>query len=122
MKLHLNAEWSELMRQYERDHQDPRNQLCHSLGIPLIAASLPVGLTIVGLPLSVGMFTMGWGFQFMGHVFERQKPTFVSDKRALVAGLLWWSRKVGLDFVELEQRAPTTLHVRSAAKPTTTPG
>ena len=103
MKIHLNHEWSELMRQYDRDHQDPRNQLCHRIGIPLIVASVPVGMTIIGLPLAAGLFTVGWGFQFAGHVFEGKKPTFVSDKRGLVTGLLWWTRKVGLDLVEVEE-------------------
>lgn len=102
MKLHLNQEWSELMRHYERDHRDPRNQFCHSIGIPLIVASFPVGMTIIGLPLAAGMFSVGWGFQFAGHVFEGKKPTFLSDTRGLVTGVLWWTRKVGLDLVELE--------------------
>jgi uncharacterized membrane protein YGL010W len=102
VKLHLNQTWSELMRHYERDHRDPRNQLCHSIGIPLIAAAFPVGMTIVGLPLAAGMFSVGWGFQFAGHVFEGKKPTFFSDARGLVTGLLWWTRKIGLDLVELE--------------------
>ena len=102
MKLKLNHEWSELMRQYERDHQDPRNRLCHMVGIPIIAASFPIGMTVVGLPLAVGMFTTGWAFQFAGHAFEGKRPTFVSDKRGLIAGLLWWFHKIGVDAVELD--------------------
>ena len=78
------------MAQYQQDHQDPRNQFCHSIGIPLIAASLPVGATIVGLPLAVPMFTVGWGFQFVGHYFEGKKPSFVDDRRQLLVGVLWW--------------------------------
>jgi uncharacterized membrane protein YGL010W len=98
--MKLNTEWSRLMADYERDHSDPRNQACHRIGIPLIAASLPVGATIVGLPLAVGMFTTGWGFQFVGHYFEGKKPSFVDDKRNLVVGLLWWMKKMGarIDF------------------------
>jgi uncharacterized membrane protein YGL010W len=72
------------------------NQACHKVGIPLIAASFPVGVTVVGLPLAAGMFTVGWTFQFVGHVFERKKPSFVSDKRSLVIGLLWWAEKARL--------------------------
>jgi uncharacterized membrane protein YGL010W len=78
MKLKLNHEWSELMRQYDRDHQDPRNRFCHLVGVPMIAASFPIGATIVGLPLAVGMFTTGWAFQFAGHAFEGKQPTFVA--------------------------------------------
>ena len=48
--IQLNAEWTDLMNKYEDGHSDPRNQLCHQVGIPLIAASFPVGATIIGLP------------------------------------------------------------------------
>jgi uncharacterized membrane protein YGL010W len=42
------------------------------------------------------MFAVGWTFQFIGHAFEGKKPSFVSDRRQLVVGLLWWCEKVGL--------------------------
>ena len=93
--LRLNHEWTELLDRYKDDHQDPRNQACHAIGIPLIAASVPVGATIVGLPLAAGMFTVGWGFQFVGHYFEGKKPSFVDDKRNLLVGLVWWLQKQG---------------------------
>ncbi len=93
--MRLDREWTELMRRYEADHQDPRNQACHRVGIPLIAASIPVGATIVGIPLAAAMFTTGWAFQFAGHVFEGKKPSFVDDRRNLVVGLLWWLKKAG---------------------------
>ena len=100
MKITLNEEWSELLEQYKGDHQDSRNQLCHSIGIPMIAASLPLGATIVGLPLAIPLFTVGWGFQFAGHLFEGKKPSFVDDKRQLLVGAAWWTQKIGLDLVE----------------------
>jgi uncharacterized membrane protein YGL010W len=65
------------------------------VGIPLIAASIPVGATIVGLPLAAAMFTTGWGFQFVGHLFEGKKPAFIDDRRNLLVGLLWWFKKAG---------------------------
>jgi len=99
LPIELNEEWSGLVEQYRQDHQDPRNQLCHSIGIPLIVASLPIGATIIGLPLAVPLFTVGWGFQFAGHVFEGKKPSFVEDKRQLVVGALWWTQKMGLKLV-----------------------
>jgi uncharacterized membrane protein YGL010W len=102
--IRLDAEWSQLMRNYEQDHQDLRNQACHRVGIPLIAASLPVGATGVGLPLAAAMFTTGWTFQFVGHFFEGKKPSFVEDKRMLIVGLLWWMRKNGIG-VELSEAA-----------------
>ncbi len=100
MKITLNEEWSELLEQYKDDHQDSRNQLCHSIGIPMIAASLPLGATIVGLPLAIPLFSVGWGFQFAGHLFEGKKPSFVDDKRQLLVGAAWWTQKIGLDLVE----------------------
>jgi len=93
--IRLNAEWSQLLEDYKNQHRDPRNQACHRIGIPMIAASFPVGATIIGLPLAVGLFTTGWGFQFLGHFFEKNSPSFVSDRRALLVGLLWWLQKSG---------------------------
>ncbi len=92
----LNAEWTDLMNKYSADHADLRNQACHKVGIPLIALSLPIGATVVGLPLAAAMFTTGWTFQFVGHAFEGKKPSFVNDKRNLAVGLLWWLKKTGV--------------------------
>lgn len=93
--IRLDAEWSQLMKNYEQDHQDLRNQACHRVGIPLIAASIPIGATGLGLPLAAGMFGVGWSFQFVGHFFEGKKPSFFGDKRYLIVGLLWWLKKSG---------------------------
>jgi uncharacterized membrane protein YGL010W len=93
----LNAEWTALMKNYEQDHSDPRNQACHKVGIPLIAASIPIGATLIGLPLAIPLFTTGWAFQFVGHYFEGKKPSFVDDRRNLIVGLLWWLKKSGAD-------------------------
>lgn len=98
--LRLNKEWSGLMESYRADHQNRYNQACHTVGIPLIAASIPVGATVVGLPLATAMFTTGWGFQFVGHAFEGKKPSFVDDRRALLCGFFWWTQKVGIPLVE----------------------
>lgn len=98
--IQLNPEWTGLLAQYRDDHQNPVNQACHTVGIPLIAGSLPVGASIIGLPLAATMFTVGWTFQFVGHAFEGKKPSFVEDRRQLVVGLLWWMKKVGLDVIE----------------------
>jgi uncharacterized membrane protein YGL010W len=102
--IQLNDEWTDLMHGYEEQHSDPRNQVCHRVGIPLIAASIPVGATVVGLPLAVPMFTVGWAFQFVGHFFEGKKPAFVDDKRNLIVGLLWWLKKAGVG-IELAPRS-----------------
>jgi uncharacterized membrane protein YGL010W len=98
--IKLNNEWTELLASYRADHQHPTNIKCHNIGIPLIAGSLPVAATVVGLPVAGAMFTIGWGFQFAGHVVEGKKPSFVADKRALVVGLLWWLQKMGMTIEE----------------------
>ena len=96
MDVRLNEEWAELLHAYREHHQDPRNQACHRVGIPMILASLPVGATIVGLPLAATLFTVGWGFQFLGHRYEGNDPAFFGDRRNLLVGALWWASEVGL--------------------------
>jgi uncharacterized membrane protein YGL010W len=103
--IQLGDEWSDLMDQYQSDHQNPINQAFHSVGIPMIAASIPLGLSVVGAPLAVPLFAVGWTCQFVGHAFEGKKPSFVEDKRHLLVGLLWWSRKMGLPLVETRAQA-----------------
>ncbi len=98
--IRLNNEWSLLMERYRDNHQNKVNQACHMLGIPLIVTSLPVAMTIVGLLWAAAMFGAGWMFQFVGHSFERKKPSFVEDWRFHVTGLLWWTNKLGLNLVE----------------------
>ena len=105
--IQLDATWTELMERYEEDHRDPRNQLCHAVGIPLILASVPVTATIVGAPAGVGMFTVGWAFQFVGHAFEGKRPSFVGDRRNLLVGALWWLRKT----------FPSSVRLHEATKP-----
>ena len=58
------------------------------------------------------MFTTGWAFQFVGHVFEGKKPSFVDDRRNLVVGLLWWLKKAGVG-IELDPSAQSAPASRS---------
>lgn len=102
--MRLDAEWTALLDDYKRQHQDPRNQACHKVGIPMIAASFPVGATIVGLPLAASLFTVGWAIQFLGHYFEGNDPAFFGDRRNLIVGLLWWLQKQG---VRIEETRPS---------------
>ena len=104
----LDADWTRLMDHYQADHQNPVNQACHKIGIPLILGSLPTALSIVGLPAAVAMFAVGWGFQFVGHAFEGKKPSFVGDKRQLVVGALWWFEKIGVPLAEREALGDVT--------------
>ena len=90
--------WDEWIAQYAESHQHPVNRICHTIGIPLIAASIPLfvlGLFASGLwVVAVTMFIVGWVFQFIGHWFEGKPPEFFSDWRFLFVGLRWWFAKV----------------------------
>ena len=90
--------WDEWIRQYAESHQHPVNRFCHTVGIPLIAASVP--LLVLGFAwkgfwlLAAAMFVVGWVFQFVGHWFEGKPPEFFRDWRFLFVGLRWWFAKI----------------------------
>ncbi len=90
--------WDEWIAQYAQSHQHPVNRLCHTIGIPLIAVSLPLFVAAFfaqGLwPVPVAMFVIGWALQFVGHWFEGKPPEFFSDWRFLFVGLRWWMAKM----------------------------
>ncbi len=93
-----NRSWDQWIDQYSRSHQHPVNRLCHTIGIPLIALSLPLFALapfVGGLwPAPVALFVFGWALQFAGHVAEGKPPEFFSDWRFLLVGLRWWVAKV----------------------------
>jgi hypothetical protein len=66
VKARLPPEWRRLLGQYHNEHRDRCNQLTHVIGIRMIAASLPLAMTIVGWPAAVGSFALGSGFPFAG--------------------------------------------------------
>ena len=90
--------WDEWIRQYAESHQHPVNRVCHTVGIPLIAASVPLfvlGFIASGFwLLALAMFVAGWIFQFVGHWFEGKPPEFFRDWRFLFVGLRWWFAKI----------------------------
>ena len=90
--------WDEWIRQYAESHQHPVNRACHTVGIPLIAAAIPLfvlGFLASGLwLLALLMFVVGWVFQFVGHWFEGKPPEFFRDWRFLFVGLRWWFAKI----------------------------
>ena len=93
-----NKTWDQWIAQYSGSHQHPVNRLCHTIGIPLIALSLPfalVALVVDGFWLvPITLFVVGWLFQFVGHAVERKPPEFFHDWRFLLVGLRWWMAKV----------------------------
>jgi uncharacterized membrane protein YGL010W len=90
-----SEEW---VAQYAESHQHPVNRMCHTFGIPLIAASLPLFVAAVWVPglwpAPTVMFVAGWALQFIGHAYEGKPPEFFKDWRFLLVGLRWWFAKV----------------------------
>jgi uncharacterized membrane protein YGL010W len=86
------------VQQYSGSHQHPVNRFCHTVGIPLIALSLPLFLVAIFVrgfwPVPLGMFVVGWALQFLGHAFEGKPPEFFHDWRFLLVGLRWWVAKL----------------------------
>lgn len=90
-----NEQW---IAQYSTSHTHPVNRFCHTLGIPMIAISLPMFVGGFFLPvlwkIALALFLGGWVLQFVGHAFEGKAPEFFSDSRFLLVGLRWWFAKI----------------------------
>lgn len=90
--------WDEWISRYGHSHQHPLNRLCHTLGIPLIALSIPLFLVALAVPrfwrIPLAMFVVGWILQFLGHAIEGKPPEFFRDWRFVLVGLRWWIAKV----------------------------
>jgi uncharacterized membrane protein YGL010W len=90
-----SEEW---IAQYAQSHTHPVNRVLHTLGIPMIAISIPLFAIGWFLPalwaVAIGLFVVGWVFQFVGHGFERKPPEFFKDPRFLFVGLRWWVAKM----------------------------
>lgn len=94
MSMLAGKPWGDWVARYGQSHQHPLNRFCHTLGIPLIALSIP--LFVVALfvdrfwPFPLALFVAGWVFQFVGHAIEGKPPEFFHDYRFLFVGLRWW--------------------------------
>jgi uncharacterized membrane protein YGL010W len=90
-----NEQW---IAQYASSHRNRVNRACHTLGIPIILLSVAgfiVSIFVHGLwPYALGLFVMGWVFQFVGHAFEGKAPEFFHDWRFLFVGVRWWWAKI----------------------------
>jgi uncharacterized membrane protein YGL010W len=90
-----SAEW---ITEYAQGHQHPINRACHTIGIPMIAVSLPLFVASPFVPhlwpIPTGLFVVGWVFQFIGHAYEGKPPEFFKDWRFLLVGLRWWFAKM----------------------------
>ena len=90
--------WDEWIAQYGQSHQHSINRICHTIGIPMIAVSLPLFLVAIVVPgfwpIPLALFVIGWIFQFAGHAVEGKPPEFFKDWRFLFVGLRWWVAKI----------------------------
>ena len=82
------------MENYKEKHQHPLNKLCHSIGIPMIVISLPLFFFIKWY-WALGLFIVGWIFQFVGHAIEGNQPAFFKNPMHLLVGPAWFFRRLG---------------------------
>ncbi len=80
-----------LLEEYRRDHTHPMNKATHMIGIPLIILSL--GLMFFNPAFGIGLFVLGWIFQFIGHAFEGKAPSFFRDPKFLLVGATWYIQR-----------------------------
>jgi uncharacterized membrane protein YGL010W len=73
---------------YLREHKDPRNKLCHRVGIPTLIVTGVAGLAMLDWRVFVGGQVVGWFFQLLGHRFEKNRPAFLSRPISIVMGPL----------------------------------
>ncbi len=62
------------------------------LGLVMIAFSvlLYLGARMLSWPAALGLFLVGWVFQFIGHgVYEKRSPAFLDNLAHLLVGPLW---------------------------------
>ncbi len=72
----------------------------------LVAIGLAVGAgqwfaslsTAAWLAWGLGLFVVGWVFQFIGHYYEGKKPAFVDDLVGLLIGPLFVAAEIGFAF------------------------
>jgi len=61
----------------------------------LLGLSVWLGHTLAALSTAawlgwgVGLFVVGWVFQFVGHYYEGRKPAFIDDVTGLIVGPLF---------------------------------
>jgi len=93
-----NKTSSQWIEEYSAGHQHPVNRFFHTIGIPCIVISLLMLIASIFLHgifwWAIGLFILGWVFQFIGHYFEKKPPEFFKDWRFLLVGLRWWFAKL----------------------------
>ena len=88
-----SEEW---IAQYATSHQHPVNRTCHTVGIPMIAVSIPLALAAwagaFDWRVPAALFVVGWILQFVGHAIEGNQPAFFRNPVYLIVGPLWLLR------------------------------
>ena len=79
------------VEEYKAKHRHPLNRLSPPFGIPMIVVSLP--LFFFNWRWALGLFVLGWVFQFLGHFIEGNRPAFFSNPVYLVVGPVWLARR-----------------------------
>ena len=54
--------------------------------------------TMVWLTWGIGLFVVGWVFQFVGHYYEGKKPAFVDDIMGLAIGPIFVAAELAFEF------------------------
>jgi len=57
-----------------------------------------VQATAVWLAWGIGLFVVGWVFQFIGHYYEGRKPAFVDDIMGLAIGPIFVAAELAFEF------------------------
>ena len=78
-------------------------------------AALAARSTGVWLAVGLGLFVVGWVFQFIGHAYEGRKPAFVDDLIGLLIGPLFIVAEAGF---ALGLRVPLREEIEQVAGPT----
>lgn len=79
------------LENYKAKHKHPINRLLHNFGIPMIVISLPV--VFFNWRWGLGLFVVGWIFQFAGHIIEGNQPAFFRNPIYLLVGPIWLVRR-----------------------------
>ena len=89
---------------YKSRHRHRLNRLSHSIGIPLIAVSLP--LFFFNWRWALAFFGAGWVFQVIGHVIEGNQPAFFANPLYLLVGP-WWLVRRAAEAIGLRKQSAT---------------
>ena len=58
---------------------------------------LAVQTTLIWLSWGIGLFVVGWVFQFVGHYYEGKKPAFVDDIMGLAIGPIFVAAELAFE-------------------------